>query len=285
MRLLVFGRTGQVARELARARPDARFLSRADADLTDPAACARIIEASDADAIINAAAYTAVDKAETEAELAFQINGTAPTQMAKAAAEKRTPFIHISTDYVFSGQGTKPWAPDDPLKPLGVYGQSKLAGETGVRAAGGCHVILRTSWVVSTHGGNFVKTMLRLSQTHDPLRVVSDQVGGPTPAAAIAGAVVRIAERLTANPQLSGPYHFAGAPDVSWADFSRAILAAAGRRVTVEDISTEDYPTPAMRPANSRLDCASLTRDFGINRPDWQQGLRDILAELKGQAA
>ena len=134
MRLLIFGQTGQVAKELARARPNARFLSRADADLTNPAACAQIIAASDADAIINAAAYTAVDKAETEAELAFQINGTAPTEMAKAAAAKGIPFIHISTDYVFSGQGTKPWASDDPLKPLGVYGQSKLARPAFVRS-------------------------------------------------------------------------------------------------------------------------------------------------------
>jgi len=281
MKLLIFGQTGQVARELARTQPNAQFLSRADADLTDPAACARIIEASDTDAIINAAAYTAVDKAEAEAELAFKINGIAPTQMAKAAAETGIPFIHISTDYVFSGQGTNPWAPDDPLKPLGIYGQSKLAGETGVRAAGGAHVILRTSWVVSAHGGNFVKTMLRLAQSHDALRVVSDQVGGPTPAAAIAEAIVDIATQLVANPDLAETYHFAGAPDVSWADFARAIFAEAGQNMIVEDISTKDYPTPAKRPPNSRLDCASLKRAFGIKRPDWRAGLQQILADLK----
>jgi len=283
MRLLIFGQTGQVARELARIVPNARFLSRADADLTDSAACARIIVASDADAIINAAAYTAVDKAETEAELAFQINGAAPTEMAKAAAEKGIPFVRISTDYVFSGQGTKPWAPDDPRKPLGVYGQSKLAGETGVRAAGGVHVILRTSWVVSAHGSNFVKTMLRLAQSLDTLRVVLDQIGGPTPAAAIAESVVEIAAQLVANPSLTGTYHFAGAPDVSWAEFARAIFAEAGQSMTVEDISTKDYPTPAKRPPNSRLDCASLERAFGIKRPDWRAGLQQILADLKEQ--
>ncbi len=283
MRLLIFGQTGQVARELARARPDARFLSREEADLADPTACARIIAASNANAIINAAAHTAVDRAETEANLAFQINGAAPTEMAKAAAEKGIPFIHISTDYVFGGQGTQARAPDDPLKPLGVYGQSKLAGEAGVRAAGGAHVILRTSWVISAHGSNFVKTMLRLSNTHNVLRVVADQIGGPTPAAAIAETVVNIATQLVAHPERTGTYHFAGTPDVSWADFARAIFADAGRDVSVEDITTEDYPTPAKRPQNSRLDCASLERAFGITRPNWRAGLHQILAEIKEQ--
>ncbi|NOX40608.1 MAG: dTDP-4-dehydrorhamnose reductase [Alphaproteobacteria bacterium] len=283
MKLLIFGQTGQVASELARLEPNARFLSRADADLTNPAACAQIINTSDADAIINAAAYTAVDKAETETDLAFQVNGAAPTEMAKAAAAKGIPFIHISTDYVFNGQGTKPWTPDDPLKPLGIYGQSKLAGETGVRAAGGAHVILRTSWVVSAHGSNFVKTMLRLAQSLDTLRVVSDQIGGPTPAAAIAKAVVEIAAQLVTKQNLTGTYHFAGAPDVSWADFARAIFAEAGQSVTVEDIPAKDYPTPAKRPQNSRLDCTSLERAFGIKRPDWRAGLQQILADIKEQ--
>jgi dTDP-4-dehydrorhamnose reductase len=281
MRLLVFGRTGQVARELARVKPDARFLSRAEADLTNPDACARTIEQSDADAVINAAAYTAVDQAETEASAAFLINGATPTAMAEAAAAKGMPFVHISTDYVFNGLGTKPWAPDDPVAPLGVYGESKLAGENGVRAAGGVHVILRTSWVVSAHGSNFVKTMLRLSETRETLRVVADQTGGPTPAQAIAEAVVSIADALAAIGGPSGTYHFSGAPDVNWAGLARTIFSQAGRNVTVEDISTEDYPTPAQRPANSRLDCASLERDFGIKRPDWQQGLRDILSDIE----
>ena len=283
MRLLVFGQTGQVARELARARPCARFLSRAEADLTDPEACARMIEQSNADAVINAAAYTAVDQAETDASAAFLINGASPTAMAKAAATKGMPFVHISTDYLFNGLGTKPRGPDDPVAPLGVYGESKLAGENGVRAAGGVHAILRTSWVVSAHGSNFVKTMLRLSETRETLRIVADQTGGPTPAATIADAVVGIADALVANGGPSGTYHFAGAPDVNWADLARAIFLEAGRNVTVEDISTEDYPTPAQRPANSRLDCSSLERDFGIKRPDWQQGLRDILSDLKEQ--
>lgn len=283
MRPLVFGQTGQVARELARIAPGAIFLSRAEADLTDPAACADIIKQSDADAVINAAAYTAVDKAETNAETAFLVNGASPTAMAEAAAQKGMPFVHISTDYVFSGKGTQAWIPDGPVAPLGVYGQSKLAGEKGVRAAGGVHVILRTSWVVSAHGNNFVKTMLRLSESCDALRVVADQVGGPTPAAAIAKTVLNIARHLVASGGPSGTYHFAGAPDVSWADFARVIFAEAGRNVTVQDITTQDYPMPAKRPANSRLDCTSLERDFGIRRPDWQRGLRDILSDLKEQ--
>lgn len=283
MRLLIFGQIGQVARELARIAPNARFLSRAEADLMDPAACARVIAQSDASAVINAAAYTAVDKAETEADKAFQVNGASPTAMAEAAAKKGIPFIHISTDYVFNGQGARAWSADDPTAPLGVYGHSKLAGEAGVRAASGEHVILRTSWVVSAHGSNFVKTMLRLSESHETLRVVADQVGGPTPAAAIARAVVSIAERLHANPDRSGTYHFAGSPDVSWADFARAIFAEAGRKVSVEEITTDEFPTPAKRPQNSRLDCAALERDFGIKRPDWREELRHILTEIKEQ--
>ncbi len=283
MRLLVFGKTGQVARELARITPDGQFLSRDQGDLTDPPACARIIKAANVDAVINAAAYTGVDKAEDEAELAFLINGAAPAEMARAAAARHIPFIHISTDYVFDGQGQKPWLPDDTTAPLGIYGQSKLMGENGVRAAGGAHVILRTSWVVSAHGNNFVKSMLRLSENRDVLRVVADQIGAPTPAAAIARALVEIAVKLAARPALAGTYHFAATPDVSWADFARAIFAQAGRDVTVVDITTAEYPTAARRPANSRLDCSSLVQAFAIQRPDWRLGLQQIIAELKEQ--
>ncbi|MCF6315424.1 MAG: dTDP-4-dehydrorhamnose reductase [Marinosulfonomonas sp.] len=283
MRVLVFGQTGQVARELARIIPEARFLSRTEANLTDPTACARIIAASDADVVFNAAAYTAVDKAETDTDTAFLVNAAAPTAMAVAAAEKSVPFVHISTDYVFDGLGTQPWSPDDPTAPLGVYGQSKLAGEDGIRAAGGVHVILRTSWVVSAHGSNFVKTMLRLSESHERLRVVADQVGGPTPAATIAGAMLSIAEQLTANPERTGTYHFSGSPDVSWAEFSRAIFDAAERKIYVDHISTKDYPTPAKRPGNSRLDCTSLEQAFALRRPEWRQGLRQILREIQEQ--
>ena len=280
MKLLVFGKTGQVARELQRLAPNATFLGREDADLMDPAACAAAIAATDADAIINAAAWTAVDKAEAEEPAATIVNGDAPTAMAQAAAARGLPFLHISTDYVFDGTGDRPFTPDHPTGPLGAYGRSKLAGEIGVRAAGGPHAILRTSWVVSAHGANFVKTMLRLSETRDRLTVVADQIGGPTPAAAIAAGRLDMARQLATDPAKSGTYHLSGAPDTSWAGFAREIFRQAGRSTVVEDIPSSAYPTPARRPLNSRLDCTSLATTFGIARPDGRQGLTAILKEL-----
>ena len=281
MRLLVFGRTGQVARELARIAPDATYLGREEADLADAAACAAAVEAAAADAVINAAAWTGVDAAEKNPDAAFAVNGAAPAAMARACAARGLPLVHLSTDYVFEGSGNRPWRPDDPTGPLGVYGASKRAGEEGVRAAGGAHAILRTSWVFSAHGANFVKTMLRLGRERDALRIVADQVGGPTPAAAIARACLAIAGGLLDDPARAGTYHFSGAPDVSWADFARAIFAEAGLDVAAEDIATAEYPTPAPRPLNSRLDCAAIEAAFGLARPDWRAGLRDVLAELR----
>ncbi|MFV2035659.1 MAG: dTDP-4-dehydrorhamnose reductase, partial [Halocynthiibacter sp.] len=274
---------GQVARALARPRPDAQYLSRADADLTDPAACGRAIRRSNAEAVINAAAFTAVDKAETEKSTAFLVNAAAPAEMAQAAAELGIPFVQISTDYVFDGHGKRPFAPEDPVAPLCIYGESKLEGERGVRAAKGAHVIFRTSWVFSADSNNFVKSMLRLAATHDKLNIVADQSGGPTPAADIARSCLHIAKSLSAGTGPSGTYHFAGAPDVSWAEFASVIFAQAGLNVAVEPIATEAYPTPARRPANSRLDCTSLERDFGLLRPDWRVGLHRVLSELKEQ--
>jgi dTDP-4-dehydrorhamnose reductase len=284
MRLLVFGRTGQVATELRRAVPGALFLGRDAADLADPVACVAAIGNARADAVINAAAWTAVDAAETEREAAFAVNGTAPAAMANACARRGLPFVHISTDYVFDGSGDRPWRLDDPTGPLGTYGASKLAGEDGVRAAGGCHAILRTSWVFSAHGTNFVKTMLRLGAERDRLRIVADQVGGPTPAAAIAGACIAIARALAAEPALSGTYHFSGAPDVSWAGFAGTILESAGLEVDVEGIPTSAYPTPAPRPLNSCLDCSATEAAFGIGRPDWRAGLDAVIDELEQRA-
>lgn len=278
--LLVFGRTGQVAQELARRAPGAVFLGRAEADLSDPAACAAAIRAHRPAAVLNTAAWTAVDRAEAEEAAATVVNGAAPAAMARACADLGVPLVQISTDYVFDGAGTAPFAPDHPTGPLGAYGRSKLAGEAGVRAAGGVHAILRTSWVVSAHGTNFLKTMLRLGRARASLTVVADQVGGPTPAAGIASACLTIAEALRADPGLSGTYHYAGAPDVSWADFARAIIARAGLACRIEDIPTSAYPTPARRPANSRLDCSAMERAFGIARPDWQAALDPILTEL-----
>ncbi|MFN4191539.1 MAG: dTDP-4-dehydrorhamnose reductase [Tabrizicola sp.] len=280
MRLLIFGKTGQVARELQRLAPDATFLGRDDADLMHPAACAAAIAACDADAIINAAAWTAVDKAETEEAAATTVNGDAPAAMARAAAAKGVPFLHISTDYVFDGTGDQPFAPDHPTGPLGAYGRSKLAGENGVRAAAGPHLILRTSWVVSAHGANFVKTMLRLGAERESLNVVADQIGGPTPAAAIASALITAARVMTNGAQ-GGTHHFSGSPDTSWADFARAIMAEAGLACRINDIPSSEYPTPARRPLNSRLDCSSFTAAFGIPRPDWRAGLAAIVQELR----
>jgi len=279
MNLLIFGKTGQVARELQRIAPDATFLGRDEADLLNPAACAAVITASNADAVINAAAWTAVDRAETEEAAATVVNGAAPAAMARAAADKGLPFLQISTDYVFDGSGDLPFAPDDPTAPLNAYGRSKLAGEIGVRDADGPHLILRTSWVVSAHGANFVKTMLRLGAERESLNVVADQFGGPTPAAAIARALVEAASSLLAGAE-GGTHHLSGQPDTSWADFAREIMAQAALPCRIDDIPTSAYPTPARRPQNSRLDCSLFDATFGVPRPDWRAGLSDILKEL-----
>jgi dTDP-4-dehydrorhamnose reductase len=278
--ILVFGKTGQVATELQRLG-DVVALGRDQADLSNPAACADAIRTQAPRAVINAAAYTAVDRAEEEEALATNINGDAPTAMAQACAELGIPLIHISTDYVFAGTGDAPWHPNDPTAPQNAYGRSKLAGEVGIHNSGAVHAILRTSWVVSAHGANFVKTMLRLSDTRDVLTVVADQIGGPTPARDIAVACLHMADQLIADPSKSGTYHFSGVPDVSWADFARAIFEQAGKAVTVTPIPTTDYPTPAKRPLNSRMDCGATKQAFGIQRPDWRDGLNMILQELE----
>jgi len=280
MRLLVFGRTGQVATELARLAPQATYLGRDTVDLADPPACAAAVAAHRPDAVINAAAWTAVDRAEAEEAAAHTVNADAPAAMAAACATTGIPLVHISTDYVFDGSGTAPFAPDAPTAPLGAYGRTKLAGEQAVRASGATHAILRTSWVFSAHGSNFVKTMLRLSDTRDRLTIVADQTGGPTPAAAIAQACLTIADQLAADPAKTGTYHFAGAPDVTWAGFAREIFARAGRTTQVQDVPTSAYPTPARRPANSRLDCTTSHTTFGIARPDWRDGLAAVLRDL-----
>ena len=277
--ILVFGKSGQVATELALIE-SIQCLSRAEADLTKPDTCAAAIHAHAPRAVINAAAYTAVDKAESEEDLATQINGTAPGAMAAACADLGIPLVHISTDYVFEGGGETPWTPSDPVAPQNAYGRSKLAGEEAVRAAGGTLAILRTSWVVSAHGNNFVKTMLRLGAEREALTIVADQIGGPTPAHAIAEACHHIAETLVSEPDKTGTYHFSGAPDCSWADFAREIFRQAGLNCTVTDIPTSDYPTPATRPLNSRLDCSLTQSTFALPRPDWRAGLTEILKDL-----
>ncbi|ATI43964.1 dTDP-4-dehydrorhamnose reductase (plasmid) [Pacificitalea manganoxidans] len=296
MTVLVFGHSGQVATELRRLAAQRTppvpvvALGRARADLMEPGACAAAIRAHAPCAVINAAAYTGVDRAEAEAPQAIRLNAEAPAVMARACAARDIPFVHISTDYVFDGAGHAPFAPGDPTAPLGVYGRSKRAGEVAVQeimdtarktgAGPGRYAILRSSWVFSAHGANFVKTMLRLSEQRDHIRVVADQIGGPTPARAIAAACLDIAGHLARDPSAAGLYHFSGTPEVSWAGFARAIFAAAGRQVTVEDIPSAAYPTPAARPLNSRLDCSRTTQVFGLSRPEWRRDLTPLLAEL-----
>lgn len=280
MRLLVFGSSGQVARELRRLAPEARFLGRAEANLEDPDACAAAITGLRPDMVINAAAFTAVDLAEDASERTHRMNAEAPAAMAQAAAALGAGFIHLSSDYVFDGAGAAAYEPQAPTAPLNVYGASKAAGEGGVRAAGGPHVILRTSWVFSARPPNFVTTMLRLSQDRPDLLAVEDQIGGPTPARALAEALLQIAAQLYADPGKAGTYHFAGAPDVSWAGFAREILRQAGRASQVHGIASAEYLTAARRPLNSRLDCRTTTEAFGLWRPDWRGALGAVLQEL-----
>lgn len=289
MRILVFGSTGQLAREVARRVPEGMSvttLGREGADLSDPDACARTIRRAEADLILNAAAYTAVDLAESEPDLAGVVNGQAPGAMARAAAERGLPFLHVSTDYVFDGSGTRPWREDDPVAPLGTYGASKLLGERLVTEAGGQSVILRTAWVFSAHGRNFVKTMLRLGAERDDLNVVHDQRGGPTAAADIADALFVIARAFAEGRGRPGIFHFAGMPTVSWADFAEAIFAASSlpRKPKVHRIPTSAYPTPAKRPANSALDCSHILATYGIKQPDWRGSLSDVVGELEAGA-
>jgi len=282
MKVLLLGRTGQVATEVIRRAPDGTTitaLGRDRADLSQPGDCAEAILEAEADAVINAAAWTAVDKAEEAEDAARVVNGEAPFAMALAAAKRGIPFVHISTDYVFDGQGTEPFTPESPVAPQNAYGRTKLLGEEGVRSAGGRHVILRTSWVFSAHGANFVKTMLRLGRERAEIGVVDDQVGGPTPAADIADACLGIARALRDGAE-GGTHHLSGGPDVSWADFARAIMEEVGLPCRVNPIPTSAYPTPAKRPLNSRMSGASLESAFGIARPDWRRGLRDVLREL-----
>jgi dTDP-4-dehydrorhamnose reductase len=283
MSILVFGHSGQVATAL-RGYGDVIALGRDQADLSDPEACAAAIAQHAPCAVINAAAYTAVDAAEENEAAATVINGAAPGAMARACAARGIPFVHISTDYVFDGSGSQPWCPEDATGPVSAYGRSKLAGEEAVRAAGGISVILRTSWVFSETGTNFVKTMLRLGAERDVLNVVADQIGGPTAAADIAATCIAVVEGLISDPARAGTYHYSGAPDVSWAEFARSIMAQAGLATQVTDIPTSAYPTPATRPLNSRLDCRDLETHFGLARPTWRASLATVFNKLQDQS-
>ena len=285
MKVLILGQTGQVARALIR-RAEAGMTvtasGRDKVDLADRAACTAAILASDADVVINAAAFTAVDLAESAGPGLGRINADAPGAMAAACARRGVPFIQLSTDYVFEGAGDQPRLPTDEPAPINAYGNSKLAGERQVRAAGGNSLILRTSWVFSTEGSNFVKTILRLGRERDSLNVVADQVGGPTPANDLADAMLTAARAMHLGKP-GGIHHLAGAPDTTWADFARAILAGAGLECRIIDITSSDYPAAARRPKNSRLDCTSFEEQFGVSRPDWRAGLKMVLVELGAQ--
>ena len=286
MKVLVFGEIGQVGQEIQRAAQNSggditlevRGLDKAD--FTNPESCARFARETDADVVINAVAYTAVDKAEEQEDLALMINGTTPGVIARVCAERGLPLVQISTDYVFDGSGTDAFTCDHPTGPLGAYGRTKLVGEEEVRRAGGTHAIFRTSWVVSAHGNNFVKTMLRLGGERDALTIVADQIGGPTCAAAIADICLSAARQLLDDPSKTGTYHLSGGPDVSWADFAREIYVQSGTTCSVTDIPSSAYPTPAVRPLNSRMDNSTTETVFGIPRSDWRLGLQDILKDL-----
>lgn len=282
--LLVFGQNGQVAKELHRLAPDAEYLGRDRADLVSSEQCAEAIALFRPRIVINAAAYTAVDRAEEETDIARQVNALAPGAMASEAARQGVPFLHVSTDYVFDGSGDAARTEDEATGPLGAYGATKLQGEQAIAAAGGQWAVMRTSWVFSAHGTNFVRTMLRLAGQRDELGIVSDQIGGPTPAADIAQSLLLMAEGMLADQRKGGTYHFAGGPDVSWADFAREIFGQSGLDCHVRDIATTEYPTPAQRPLNSRLDCRRIRQDFGIERPDWRKGLSAVLKELEDTA-
>lgn len=296
MSVLILGAGGQVGTELLRALkplgevvaatrsgmlPDGSACERADFD--DIASLAPLLDRLAPAVVVNAAAYTAVDKAEGEREAAFRANAEAPGAVARWCAAHSVPLVHYSTDYVFDGQGKRPYRPDDATAPLGVYGESKLAGEAAIRAAGGRHLIFRTAWVYAAHGHNFLRTMLRVGTERDVLRVVADQIGTPTPAALIADVT---AQALRHPGALSGTWHLTANGETSWHGFAEAIFAEAHARgmiakaPRVEAITTADYPTPARRPAFSRLDVSSLERDFGVTLPDWREGLSRVLQAL-----
>lgn len=286
--ILVFGAAGQLGSEilgLAKARDiDAKGLTRKDADITDFAALERAIEAAKPRLIVNVAAYTAVDKAESEPEAAHAANVAGAGLIARAAAARGLPVIHMSTDYVFDGAKKGAYVETDPIAPLGVYGRTKAEGEARVRGENPRHVILRTSWVYGRYGGNFLKTMLRLAGERDQLRVVADQYGCPTATADLAEAIFAVDRAFGEGREASGLYHFAGPSVTTWRDFASAIVdaqaEASGRRPEVAPIATADYPTAARRPANSELDSRLFASVFGYGARDWRSRVAETVDAL-----
>jgi dTDP-4-dehydrorhamnose reductase len=289
MRILVTGCNGQVGYELQRlseqSEHDWLCLNHAGLDISDQLSVNKVVVDFSPDVVINAAAYTAVDKAESEVDLAYAVNAKGPEYLAKACGCVDAALIHISTDYVFAGDQAEPYAEADTTGPTGVYGQSKLAGERAVAEHCAKHTILRTAWVFGEHGNNFVKTMLRLGAERDELGIVADQFGAPTSARAIAEACLNIAEQSDSKARW-GIYHFTGMPRCSWFDFAVTILETACVRGVIAKvpklnaICTADYPTPAKRPVNSVLDCTKIGHSFGIEQPDWRLDLQRMLTTL-----
>jgi dTDP-4-dehydrorhamnose reductase len=288
MKLLVLGARGQVGQELCRLGWPAGYevagFDRDRVDITRPEAVVAALAREQPDIVVNAAAYTAVDRAESEPEAAWAGNCTGPANLAAACADDGIPLIHISTDYVFDGTKTGPYREDDPAAPLGVYAESKEAGDRAVREVLPQHVILRTAWVYAAHGHNFVKTMLRLAGERPVLRVVADQTGSPTSAADIAGAIGVIVQQVAAGNRRWGTYNFAGGGAVTWHGFAAAIFEEAapwrGPPPRVEAIATAEYPTPARRPANCVLDCTRIGETFGIVPRPWREALVDVIREI-----
>lgn len=288
MRAIVIGTYGQLALELQR-RPlpaGLELLPLNQLDITDAASLTAHLDQARPDIVLNAAAYTAVDKAESERELAFAVNATGPATLASWCAQSGASIIHCSTDYVFDGTKVGAYNEADETAPLGVYGASKLAGEDAVRLAGERHVILRTSWVFSAHGHNFVRTMLRLAAEREELRVVADQHGRPTAAADLADAMLLVAGRIVAGKPRYGTFHFAGAGETTWHGFAQAIVQEQAQRTgklpRVVPIATHEYPTPAKRPANSVLATNAFSQAFGVTPRPWRDGLQEVVRELLG---
>lgn len=286
MRVTIIGTSGQLATELRR-RPWSSDLSVSEAekvDVADANALNRLLDRNQPQIIFNAGAYTAVDRAEQERERAFAVNAEGPRLLAEWCAQHGASLIHVSTDYVFDGSKSGSYVEDDETAPLGVYGGSKLAGEEAIRAVLPQHVILRTSWVFSAHGQNFVKTMLRLASEREELRVVADQRGRPTAAADLADAMTRVAAMIQAGTSRWGTFHFAGAGATTWHEFAQVIVTEQALRTQrlprVTPISTAEYPTPAKRPANSVLDTTRFEQTFGVAPRSWRDGLREALQEL-----
>ena len=291
MRILVTGRDGQVARclaDLSGGSHEIVALGRPDLDLTDPATIAAAVATVRPDIVVNPAAYTAVDKAESEPDAAFAVNAAGAESVALAAAEAGVPIVHVSTDYVFAGDKDGRYVETDPVGPTGVYGASKLEGEARVLAANPRAVVLRTAWVYSPYGNNFLKTMLRVGKDRDVLRVVADQHGTPTYAPDIAAGILAVCERALADRDGAWPgvYHMVAEGETTWAGFAEAIFAASRERggpaAGVEPITTADYPTPARRPKNSRLDTARFSATFDHRLPAWQSGITRCLDALDG---